>query len=185
MATFSEKDKRTMRLAAIGISIYLALFFGFKSWRKLEKGRAGYHDLIAKVQREEQATRRQENDVMLFEKLSEVYRFDPRKLPRETLVAEAAAAIQNAARQGGVQLGPMRETPGRPTARELSTFQLDGMGQLPAALTLIHKLQTLGYPIVIDSLQLSQEKQPGMLKFSMTVVILNFEQWQKGTAPNA
>jgi hypothetical protein len=101
-------------------------------------------------------------------------------------VAEAAAAIQNAARQGGLQLGPMRETPGRATARELSTFQFDGMGQLPAALTLVHKLNALGYPIVIDSLQLTQEgKQPGMLKFNMIVVILNFEQWEKGKAPNA
>ena len=185
MASISETDKRTMRLAAIGIAIYLVLFFGFKGWRRLEKGRAGYHELIAKVQTEEQSARRQENEVMLFEKLSEAYRFDPRKLPKETLVAEAAAAIQNAARQGGLQLGPMRETPGRPNARELSTFQLDGMGQLPAALTLLHKLQTLGFPLVIDSLQLSQEKQPGMLKFTMTVVILNFEQWQKGKTPNA
>lgn len=185
MATLSDKDKRTLRIALIGVAIYLALFFGFKAWRNLEKGRASYQQLVVKAQREEQAVRRMENDVMRFEKLTGEYRFDPRQLSKETLVAQAAAAIQNAARQGGLQLGPMRETPGRAGARELSTFQFDGMGQLPAALTLLHKLQTLGYPIVIDSLQLTQEKQPGMLKFNVTVVILNFEPWQKGATPNA
>lgn len=186
MAAISDKDKRTIRLAAIGLALYLVVFFGFKGWKHLEKGRLEYQQLMARAQREQQEARRQENDLLLFEKLSDAYRFDPRKLPKETLVAEAAAAIQNAARQGGIQLGPVREIPGRATARELSTIQFDGTGPVPATLTLVHKLQTLGYPLVIDSLQFSPEaKKPGMLKVNVTILILNFEQWQKGTPPNA
>ena len=186
MANLTAKDKRTIRLAAVGLGIYLVLFFGFRAVKNLEQSKREYGQLLAKAQREQQEARRQENDVLLFEKLIALYGFDPRKLPKETLVAEASAAIQNAARQGGLQLGPVREIPGRATARELSTIQFDGMGPLPAALTLLHKLQTLGYPVVIDSLQLSQEAaKPGMLKMNVTLLILNFDQWQKGTPPNA
>jgi hypothetical protein len=168
------------------LAIYLVSFFGFRGWRALERSRADYQQLLLRVEREQLDVQRYENDLLLFEKLSEAFRFDPRKLSKETLVAEASAAIQDTARLGGFQLGPVRETPGRATSQELSTIQFDGMGPLPAALALVHKLQTLGYPLVIDSLQFSQDpRKPGMLNMSVTVVILNFERWQKGTPPNA
>ena len=182
----SEKDKRTIRLGGTALAIYLVAFFGFKTWKRLEKGRADFQQLVRKVEREQLETRRQENDVLLFEKLSDVYKLDPRKLPRERLVAEASAAIQNAARQGGFALTSVRETAGRSTGRELSTLQLDGMGQVQSALNLLHTVQTLGYPVVIESVQFFQDaKKPGMLKLNLVLAILDFEQWQKGTVPNA
>jgi hypothetical protein len=186
MPPLTARDKRTIRYAAVGIAIYLVAFIGFKSWRKIESNRKDYTQLIARVAHEQQQIRDYENKVLLFEKLSELYRIDPRKLPKETLAAEASAAIQNAARQGGFKLGPFRETPGRSGGRELTSIQFDGIGPLPAALTLIHNLQTLGYPLVIDSLQLTQDPtKPGMLKVNATVVLLNFETWKKETPPNA
>jgi hypothetical protein len=79
----------------------------------------------------------------------------------------------------------VRETQ-RVTGRELSSIQIDGAGPLPAALNLVHTLQALGYPVVIESMQLVQEaNKPGMLKVNLTLVILNFEQWQKGRGANA
>src|SRR5688572_9429544 len=130
--TISEKDKRTIRIGGSILAIYLVFFFGFRGWKKLEKGHADYQQLARKVEREQLETRRQENDVLLFEKLSDTYKLDPRKMPKETLVAEASAAIQNAARQGGFQLASVRETQGRTVGREISTLQLDGSGPLPA-----------------------------------------------------
>ena len=117
----SDKDKRTMRLGGIILAIYLVFFFGFRGWKNLEKGHADFQQLVRKVEREQIETRRQEYETLLFEKLSDTYKLDPRKLPRETLVAEASAAIQDAARQGGFQLGSVRETQGRATGREIST----------------------------------------------------------------
>jgi hypothetical protein len=184
--TISDKDKRTLRLGGTVLAIYLVLFFGLKGWKSLEKRRTEFQQLVRKVEREQLETRRQENDVLLFEKLVDSYKLDPRKLPKETLVAEASAAIQNAARQGGFQFTSVREAAGQSGGRQLSTIQLDGMGPVPAALNLIHTLRTLGYPVVIDSLQLAQEaSKPGMLKMNLVLVILNFEQWQKGSGPNA
>jgi hypothetical protein len=186
MAPLTERDKKTVRLAAIAIAVYLVFFFGFKGWRKLENGRANYQQLLTRLQREQQETRTAENKVLLYEKLKEAYRLDPRKLSRESVVAEASSAIQSAAREGGFQLGPMRETAGRSNGRELSSIQFDGFGPLPAALALIHKVQTLGYPVVIDSLQLTQDAtKPGMLKVNAVLVILNFDQWKTAEVPNA
>ena len=186
MPAITERDKRTIRVAAIGIAIYLALFFGVRGWKKLEGQRNDYQKLLAMVQREEQDAHTYENKVLLFEKYRDMYRLDPAKLRSETIVAEASAAIQNAARQDGMSLGPVRETPGRTSGRELATIQFDGTGPLPAALGLIHRLQTLGYPVVIDSLQLIPDAaKPGTLKLNATLVILNFEFWKTGGVPNA
>jgi hypothetical protein len=48
-------------------------------------------------------------------------------------------------------------------------------------------MQTLGFPVVIDTLQLSADpRNPAALKVSMTILVLDFEAWKKkeGT-PNA
>ena len=112
MAAISEKDKRTLRLAAIGISIYRALFFGVRGWKRLESRRSDYQLLLGRVQREEQEARSYENKVLLFQKYRDAWRLEPGKLSPETLVAEASTAIQNAAWQDGITLGPVRESPG-------------------------------------------------------------------------
>ena len=186
MPAMTQREKRTIRIAAIGIAIYLLLFFGFRGWKRVEASREEYQKLAAEAQKIRGELPPYENRVLLFEKLSEAYQLDPRKLKAETLVADASAAIQNAARQGGIQLGPIRETAGRATGRELSSIQVEGMGPVPAALALLHKLQTLGFPLVIDQLQLTPESpRPGMMKMNLTIVILNYEAWKTGGRPNA
>jgi hypothetical protein len=185
MPALTDRDKRTIRVAAIGISIYLALFFGVRGWRRLEAQRTSYRQLVEKVSRDEQEVRAYENRVFLFEKYRDFYQLDPARLPKETLVADASAAIQAIARQDGLQLGPVRESPGRSSGRELATIQFDGTGPLTAVLGLVHKVQTLGYPVMIDSLQLTQDSaKPGTLKLNATVVILNFEFWKSAEGPN-
>jgi len=69
----------------------------------------------------------------------------PAKLSKPTLVADASAAIQKAATSGGVQLGPIRESAARPSAKELAAMQLEGLGPIPALLSFLYRLETLGY----------------------------------------
>jgi hypothetical protein len=181
----TDRDKRTLRIGAIVIVIYLVGFYGVRTFKRGEASRTDYQALVRKAQQLQDDVRAQENKVLLFEKLSEASKLDPRKLTNETLVAQASAAIQNAAQQGGIALGPFRETPGRPSSRELSTIQIEGTGPVPATMGLLHKLQTLGYPLIIDSVQLTPaQNRPGQLKMNLTVIILNYEQWKKET-PNA
>lgn len=180
----TDRDKKTIRIAGIAIVIYLAGFAGFKLWRTGASNQDDYQSLVKKTDRLQAEVRAHENKVLLFDKLSDLYKIDPRKIKKETLVADASAAIQSAAQQGGIQLGPLRESPARSTGRELTTIQVEGSGQVSSALGLLHRLQTLGYPILIDSIQFSPAQgRPGQVKVNVTITILNYDQFKEG--PNA
>jgi hypothetical protein len=200
----TDRDKKTIRIATIAVAIYLVAFFGFKMWRKGASGQDDYQQLVRRAEKLQNEVRAQENKVLLFEKLNEIYQLDPRKIKKETLVADASAAIQMAAQQGGIALGPLREAPARSSGRELTTIQVEGTGQSAAALALLHRLRTLGYPLIIDSVQIgppqaqggprgpggpaappgmSPPGRPGMVKINLSITILNYDQWKEG--PNA
>jgi hypothetical protein len=181
----TERDQKTIRIAGIFLVIYLICFFGYKSLKGGESGGEDYATLVKRAQALQEEVREQENKVLLFEKLSAASKLDPRKIKKETLVADASAAIQSAAQSGGIQMGPVRETPGRSSnSRELSTFQIEGTGPVPAAMGLLYKLQTLGFPLLIESVQFSPaQNRPGQLKVNLTVILLNYDQFKEG--PNA
>ena len=126
----TERDQKTIRWASIGDRVYLAAFGGFKLWKSGGAGRDDYQTLVKKAEQLQAEVREQENKALLFEKLSDEYKFDPRKIKKETLVADASAAIQSAAQQGGIQLGPFRESPARSSGRDLTTIQVEGSGQV-------------------------------------------------------
>ena len=111
---------------------------------------------------------------------------EPQKLAKATLVAQASAAIQNAAKGGAIQLGPLRESSGRASAKELASIQLEGSGPVPAVLSFLHQLETLGFPLLVDALQMTPDTtKPGQLKVTMTIVILDFDQWKDSEVPRA
>ena len=182
--TLTQRDQRTLRLAATGIAIYLVLFFGWWAWKQLEGRRADYARLLTEAQRLKRELQPYENRVLLAQKLKETYHLDPQKLTKATLVAEASAAIQTAARTGGVQVGPIRESPARSSGKELTSMQLEGVGPVPAVMTLLHQLEALGFPLILDSIQISPDAKPGMVKVNLTIVILDFEQWKNEGVPH-
>jgi len=185
MPTLSARDQRTLRRAAIGIAIYLVLFFGWRGWRQLEARRAQHQDLTLTAQRLQREIAAQENRVLLFEKLKAGLRIDPASLSRPTLAGEASAAIQKTATSAGVKLGPIRESPARAAARELASMQIEGAGTIPAVMGLFHRLETLGFPLIIDSVQITPDNRPGQIKVSLTIVILDYDQWRKEEMPRA
>jgi hypothetical protein len=175
----TNRDKRTLRYGAIAIVLYLVVFFGWSQVKRLEGKRQDYQKLLVEAERLKKDIKPYENRGLLIEKLRGVFNMQPAKLSRRTVVAEASAAIQKAAQGGGIQLGPLRESPGRSSAKEVSTMQLEATGQVAALMGLLHRLNTLGYPILIDSVQFNQEPaKPGMLKAHLTIIILDFEQWK-------
>ncbi|MDB6034737.1 MAG: hypothetical protein JWM16_5075 [Verrucomicrobiales bacterium] len=186
MPALNQREKRTVRLAVIGLSIYLVIFFGLNGWKKLEASRADYQQMQAEALRLKREILPYENRVLLTQKLKETFNMDPQKLSRTSLAADASAAIQRAASSGGIQLGPIRESAARAAAKELASMQFDGAGPVPAVMGLLHKIKTLGYPIIVDSLQLNLDPaKQGMVKIHMIIVILDYEQWKKEEAPRA
>ena len=183
MAAMNEREKRLVRFAAIAMAVYLALFFGFRAWKQLEARRAEYRELVFEAERVQREVRSYGDKLLMAQKLRDEFRLAPEKLSRSNLVAEASAAIQQTAKSGGLQIGPVRESPARSGGRELTSVQIEGAGRVPAVMGFLHRIRSAGYPLVIDSIQVNPEPgKPGNLKVSLTVAIVDFEQWnRKGT----
>jgi hypothetical protein len=189
MRALSDHEKRTIRYAVVGISIYLVLFGGLRGWKYLEKKRADYQHLVKEASGLRQEVQPYETKVLLVKKLMENTHIDPAKLSRATVVGSASSAIQKAAATGGLGLGPIRESSARASTKELASMQLEGAGPVQAVTTFLHRLDTLGFPLIVDSVQLSPQPtrpgMPAMLKLNLTIIILDFDQWKKEEVANA
>jgi hypothetical protein len=178
--SLTERERRTIRIAGIGIAIYLTLFGGLQAWNYINQKRSDYLTLLKQAEALKQQVRVYDDKVLVLKKMMQDFHMDPAKLSRVSVVAEASAAIQKAAMAGGVPLGPIRESPGRPSSRELASIQIEAMGQVPALMNLLQRMESLGYPLVIDSVQITADaRQPGMVKVNLTILILDFDQWKK------
>jgi len=186
MRTLTDHEKRTIRIATIGLLVYLGVFYGPRTWSHLASGGTQQQQLAREVEAFERELRPYENRLLRLEKLKADIKLERVTLPDLELVAEASAAIQNAARQSGVKLGPVRESAGRPAAKELASMRLEAMGPMPSLLGWLGNLETLGFPLVIDSVQIEADpRKPNMLKVNLTVVIVDFGQWKEGDRGNA
>ncbi len=186
LPTLTERDRRTVRNAAVGLGIYLVLFVGWQAFGFLGRRHTEYrqlqHEAVELKSRHELYGSR----VTRLERLMETFQMDPARLAKPTLVARVGAALQQSALQGGIQLGPIRESLNRGSERELGTIQLEAMGQVPALMSFLHRLRGLGFPLVIDTLQISADPaRPGMIKLNLGLILLDFEQWDKKELPDA
>lgn len=174
--SLSDRDKRTLRFAAIGIAIYLALFGGFEVWKYFDQKRSDYLQLAREAQNLRQQILPYREKVLVVKKLMDEFHLDPAKLKKESVVSDASAAIQRAAASGGLQLGPLRENPAHGSAATLATMQLESSGQVPAVLSFLAGLNTIGFPVVVESVQFTADNsRPGQIKMNLTISILNFE----------
>jgi len=175
--SLTDREKRTLRFAGIGIAIYLALFGGFEVCKFFQSKRGDYLQLAQEAQMLRQQTLPYREKVLVVKKLMEDFHLNPAQLKKESVVADASAAIQQAAKTGGVQLGPIRETSARGSSTTLATMQLESSGQVTAVLSFLAGLNTIGFPVVVDSVQFTTENgRPGLVKMNLTLSILNFGQ---------
>lgn len=176
MRPLTGREKRTVRFAGIGIAIYLALFGGFQVWKFFEKRRSDYRQLAAEAQQLRQKIQQYQDKARVVKKLMDDFHLDPAKLKKGTVVSDASAAIQKAAKSGGLQLGPVRESPAHGAGMTLATVQLETSGQVPAVLAFLAGLNNIGFPVVVDSVQFTADNsRPGQVKMNLTLIILDFD----------
>ncbi len=186
MRPLNEREKRTIRIGGVLIAAYLLCYGAYQGWRFFEKQRVAYHNVVKQAQVLRDRIAPYQTKAQSVKKLMESYQMDPVKLSRDTVVAQASAAVQRAAAGGGIQLGTVHESPSRPSSRELATLQLEGTGPIPAIMGLLGRLDGLGYPLIVDSVQLTADNsRPGQVKMSLTIVILDFGQWSTEEVPHA
>jgi hypothetical protein len=184
MRSLNDREKRTVRFAGIGIAIYLALFGGFQVWKYFDKKRSDFRQLVTEAKNLRQQVQPYQDKVLVIKTMMDVFHLDPAKLKKETVVSDASAAIQKAAKSGGLQLGPIRESLARGSGNVLTTVQLESSGPIPAVLTFLASLNSIGFPLVVDSVQFTADNsRPGQVKMNLTIIILDFDQQKE--APHA
>jgi hypothetical protein len=183
MRTLTEREKKIVRFAVIGVVLYLALFYGRQFF---EKRRLEYQQLVTDAKNLRQQIAPYQNKVQVVKKLMDDFHLDPAKLQKAAVVADARAAIQNRAKSGGVALGPIRESLTRSAGKGLATVQLESSGPVPAVLAFLGSLDRIGFPVIVDSVQFTADNtRPGQVKMNLTLIILDFEQWKVAEAPHA
>lgn len=186
MITLNEKEKRTVRLAAIGLSVYLVLFFGWQGVSYLEAKRVDYQSLVQRALKLKLELQRYETDTLRLEKLKKAFHMEPAALSREALIGKTSQAIQQAAAENGIKVGPMRESSARSSSDVLASMRFEGTGSTESLVKLLHRLEALGYPLIVESVQANrEERKPGMVTFTLEIVLLDFERWKKEGEENA
>jgi len=180
-------EKRTIRIAAVCVTLYLALFYGPAARNHLLARRAEYERLVQQARDLRDVIKPYQEKIATATNLMDRFRMDPVKLNRSSVVAEASAAIQQAAAAGMVNVGPIEETAGRPSAREAGSIRFEGSGPIAAVMGLLHSLDHIGFPVVIDTVQFSSDpRMPNGLKVNLTLVVLDFDAWKpKEEKPHA
>src|SRR5579859_7672935 len=125
MRTLTQREKRTVRLGAALLGAYLVLFCAIQVWRFLATRHSQYQQLLSEAHSLRRKVELYQTKAQHIKKLMEGFHMDPAKLARPSVMAQASAAIQKAAQGGGIQIGPIRESPGRPSTKELGSIQLE------------------------------------------------------------
>jgi hypothetical protein len=178
MRTLNDREKRTVRYGAIGLAIYLALFGGARAWNFLNHRRVDYLQAVTQTSLLKKGVRADADNADLVKKMMDDFQIEPATLSTNSVVAGASAAIQKAITGGGLQPGPIRESVGRSSHKEIATIQFQTSGPVTGIMSLLHRLPLLGYPVVVDSVQITADPmQPGMVKLMVTVLVLDYQQW--------
>ncbi len=184
--TLTASEKRTVRLAAMVLAGFLALFVAYKIFLFFQQRHGAYLKMATEAQQLKIESKTYPDKVAMVKKLMDDFQLDPAKLVKSSVMAEASAAIQKAAAGGGVKPGAIRESPGHSSKKELGTIQFEGSGPVTSVISLLHRLPLLGYPLVIDSVQFTSDPmRPDQIKLAVTILVLDFEQWKKTEAPHA
>jgi hypothetical protein len=157
MRPLTTQERRTLRIAGIVVGVYLLLFGAVKIGAFAARQRAEYVRLQGDARALKERARLYEERAGLIQKLMEGFHMDPMKLSRTTVVAQANAAIQRTAMASGIQVGVVRESQGQTARKELAAIQLEAQGPVAGLLKFLHQLDSVGYPVLVDSLQIGSD----------------------------
>jgi hypothetical protein len=175
----TNQEKRTIRIAAVCVAAYLALFYGLAVRNYFLERRQAYEKLVQQAKDLRNVIQPYQAKISTATNLMDHFRMDPAKLKRATVMAEASAAIQQAAAASKLGVGPVRETPGRASAKEVGSIQCECNGPIAGVMALLHGLDHIGFPVIVDSVHLALDpRAPNMIKLNLTIVVLDFDAWK-------
>lgn len=186
MKELTPSERRTVRIGSIGLGLYLVLFVGLKWFQAAESLRKEHAALRLKAAALRADVERYHLRTERLGRLMERLQVDPGTLTTNTVVGEASAALQRAAQAQGLQVSSVRETVNRSNERELGSIQFDASGPAPSVVGFLARIQSLGIPVLVESVQCTgNPRGPGQLKMLLNVVVLDFAQWKSREVPRA
>ena len=179
LESLSEKDRKTLKYGALIIVVYLSLFYGRSILAMFEGSRVQYFEQWEEARDLGDLFASYENKGLKVEKLRHQYQLNVNQLSSTNLVGQAGRSIQELVKQSEYKLGQIRETLGGGGNGIAATFQLEANGPLKSLMPLLHRLQTTGYPLIIESLSLRTDKRKqGEVQWSATVIVLDYSKWK-------
>ncbi len=178
--SMSEKDKRTLIGGAVIIVVYLSLFYGSSLLGLIEGDRQAYFKKLDEAQQMGELFRSYETKVMKIEKLRDRFQLEVHEINHSNLVGNVGRSIQDLVKKSGYKMGQIREVPGSGGKGVAATLQMEGEGPMKSLMPLLHRFQSTGYPLLIDSFNIrSDKRKPGQLQWSADVIILDYQLWKK------
>jgi hypothetical protein len=186
MKSLTPSERRTLRLGSIGLSLYLLAFVGLKWFQAVDSVRRDHARLRERATALRSDVDRYQLRTERLTRLMDRLQIDPGTLRTNTVVGEASAALQRVAQSQGLQVSSVRESVNRSGERELGSIQFDAGGPTQAVLGFLARIQSLGVPVLVDSVQCTANPRgPGQLKLLLNVVVLDFDQWKPREVPRA
>ncbi len=182
----SEKDKRTIRWASIGIIIYLLVFYGGLGIKKLKTRSADYQELSKKAAQLKVDLQNYETEMIRLQKLKRSFNFNPSSEFEETLVSEVSAAIQESAKRNRIKLKFINESGARPSSAIRASMRMEGEGAMTSVIRFLDGMGRLGFPLFVESVQIEGGgRRPGQLQFNLEALILDYNAFKASEDDNA
>lgn len=173
----NDREKRLVIITAIGLSVYLILFFGKDFIGGLEKNRIDYLKMEKSVKEGVVKLRPYSDRSLLLEKLRQKMNLEVRNQDPEKLVALTSLAIQQTAKTSGINIGPLRESRGT----GISSLKFEANGKYESMVKFMRGIATSGYPVIIDSMQMNMDpSKKGTVKLNLSIGIIDFNKYKAG-----
>lgn len=175
----NDKEKKLIKFTAIGLTIYLLAFYGKDYLGAFEKKLDDFKKKEKTIVNHRTKLVPYSSRVLMLEKLRKKLNIDVRRLSSNELVGQTSQAIQQSAKQSGIKIGPLRESSGRST----SSLRFEANGKYDGMVKFLRSIGTSGYPIMIESMQVNLDpSKKGNVKISLSIGIIDFANWKKGTS---
>jgi len=177
----NDREKKLVQFTAIGLAVYLILFFGKDYFGILEKKRTDFIQMEKAITSAQVKLRKSANQPLLLEQSRKKLNLEVRSLSSAELVGKTSQAIQQTAKSSGIKIGPLRES----SSIGISSLKFEANGKAESMLKFLRGIRSCGYPVVIDSMQVTvPEGKKGNVSFNLAIGIIDFKNWKKPGAPS-
>ncbi|MEM7233224.1 MAG: hypothetical protein AAF517_13695 [Planctomycetota bacterium] len=182
MKQLNAKEQRTVKLGLGVLIVFFGFHYGNVTWTYLEGRRDAFSTISTEREALASKIELEKEKIAQVDSLRAELGVDLSKLDSDTVVPESLTAIRQTAGKHSIALGKHREVQDSTKSNHLARFYFEAKGETQSMTQFIHDLGRLPWPFVIDRLDLDAGKQPGHVRLSIEIRILNYADWKGGAS---